>query len=179
VSRPRIIGGSARGRPLQTPARGTRPTPSRVREALFDTLAFIPRGLFLDLYAGSGALGLEAASRGWNAICVELGADAASVIRHNARTLGLTLEVRQQDALAVARSLSGAVDVCCAAPPYPDHLPSIFQALLDSGCVRPSGRYVFQHPTGLDLTLTLAGSPVTPDVRRYGSNSLTIVRVPG
>jgi len=177
VARPRIYGGSARGRPLATPRSGTRPTPGRIREALFDILAFEPRGLFLDLYAGSGALGLEAASRGWRAICVDLGREAVEVIGRNARDLGLEVEVRRADALAAARALRGRVDVCSAAPPYPDDLGAIFQALLDSGCVRPGGRYVFQHPTGLALRLTADGAPVEGDVRRYGSNALTLVRV--
>lgn len=177
MSRPRIIGGSARGRPLATPERGTRPTPSRVREALFDILAFVPPGLFLDLYAGSGALGLEAASRGWRAICVERDAAAAAVIRQNARSLGLGVDVRQQDALAVARALHASVDVCCAAPPYPDDLGRIFQALLDSGCVRPGGRYVLQHPSHFVPELSLAGEPVQPQVRRYGSNALSLVAI--
>jgi 16S rRNA (guanine966-N2)-methyltransferase len=177
VARPRIFGGSARGRPLSTPRSGTRPTPGRVREALFDILAFEPRGVFLDLYAGSGALGLEAASRGWRAICVDLGREASDVIRHNARDLGLEVEVRRGDALAIARSLRGEIDVCSAAPPYPDDLNAIFQALLDSGCVRPGGRYVFQHPTGRVPALLVAGAPAPTDLRRYGSNALTIVRV--
>jgi 16S rRNA (guanine966-N2)-methyltransferase len=176
VPRPRIFAGTARGRPLATPRSGTRPTPGRVREALFDILAFAPRGVFLDLYAGSGALGLEAASRGWRSICVDLGREATEVIRRNARDLGLDVEVRRGDALAVARALRGSVDVCSAAPPYPDDLSSIFQALLDSGCVRPGGWYVFQHPTGRPPQLTHAGAPLIGDVRRYGSNALTIVR---
>lgn len=178
VARPRIFGGSARGRPLATPRSGTRPTPGRVREALFDILAFEPRGVFLDLYAGSGALGLEAASRGWRAICVDLGREASEVIRRNARDLGLDVEVRRADALAAARALRGAVDVCSAAPPYPDDLDGIFQALLDSACVRPGGRYVFQHPTGRQPRLLCGGVPATTELRRYGSNALTMVRVP-
>jgi 16S rRNA (guanine966-N2)-methyltransferase len=177
VARPRIFGGTARGRPLATPRSGTRPTPGRVREALFDILAFAPRGVFLDLYAGSGALGLEAASRGWRSICVDLGREATEVIRRNARDLGLEVEVRRGDALTVARSLRGGVDVCSAAPPYPDDLASIFQALLDSGCVRTGGWYVFQHPTGQAPQLTRAGTRVVADLRRYGSNALTLVRV--
>lgn len=177
VPRPRIIGGSARGRPLETPRSGTRPTPSRVREALFDILAFAPAGLFLDLYAGSGALGLEAASRGWRAICVEKSRSAAAVIRRNARSLGLNVEVREADALSSARSLRGEVDVCCAAPPYPDDLARIFQQLLDSSCVRPGGRYVLQHPSSMTPVLLLDGVPATVDRRSYGSNALSIVRV--
>ena len=177
VSKPRIIGGSARGRPLETPRSGTRPTPSRVREALFDILAFEPPGLFLDLYAGSGALGLEAASRGWRAICVEKSRAAAAVIRRNARTLGLSVDVREADALASARALHGQVDVCCAAPPYPDDLPRIFQALLESGCVRPGGRYILQHPSALHPELHLSGVALSIDRRAYGSNALSMVRV--
>jgi 16S rRNA (guanine966-N2)-methyltransferase len=176
VARPRIFGGTARGRPLATPRSGTRPTPGRVREALFDILAFAPRGVFLDLYAGSGALGLEAASRGWRSICVDLGREASEVIRRNARDLSLEVEVRRADALAVARALRGGVDVCSAAPPYGDDLAAIFQALLESDCVRPGGWYVFQHPTGQVPLLTRAGAPVVADVRRYGSNALTLIR---
>ncbi len=141
-------------------------------------LAFTPPGAFLDLYAGSGALGLEAASRGWRAICVERSRAAAEVVRRNARALGLEVDVRLGDALATARTLRGQVDVCSASPPYPDDLPAIFQALLDGGCVRPGGRYVLQHPSGMALALTLDGAPAVTDVRRYGSNALTIVRVP-
>ena len=178
VGRPRIIAGSARGRPLAVPPSGTRPTPGRVRTALFDTLAFTPPGVFLDLYAGSGALGLEAASRGWQAICVERSPAAAAVIRANAAALSLAVTVRVGDALAVARSMAGGVDVCSAAPPYPTDLPSIFQALLDSRCVRPGGRYVFQHPSQLTLALVADGVPVACDVRRYGSNALSWWRVP-
>ena len=178
VPRPRILGGSARGRPLATPRSGTRPTPARVREALFDMLAFRERGTFLDLYAGSGALGLEAASRGWRAICVERSREAAAVVRRNARALGLDVEVHLGDAIASARALRGRVDVCSASPPYPHDLPAIFQAILDSGCVRPGGLYVLQHPSGMAPALRLDGAPVAAEVRRYGSNALTVVRVP-
>lgn len=179
MSRPRVIGGRARGRTIETPKRGTRPTPSRVREAMFDVLAFAPRGVFLDLFAGSGALGLEAASRGWHAICVDLAREASEVIRRNARALGLEVEVRRGDAIAVARDLCGRVDVCSAAPPYPADLPAIFQALLETDCVRPGGRYVFQHPSALVLDLTRDGRPAPVERRAYGSNALTWVRVPG
>lgn len=178
MPKPRVVGGRARGRPLETPRHSTRPTPSRVREAMFDVLAFEPRGVFLDLFAGSGALGLEAASRGWRAICVDLGREAVEVVRRNARATGLDVEVRRGDALAVARSLRGQVDVCSAAPPYPADLPRIFQELLASDCVRPGGRYVFQHPSKLSFELTRDGVAVPVDRRAYGTNALTWVRVP-
>lgn len=145
---------------------------------MFDVLAFAPKGTFLDLFAGSGALGLEAASRGWDVICVDLAREATEVIRRNARGLGLDVDVRRADALAVARALADRVMVCSAAPPYPADLPTIFQALLDSECVLPGGRYVFQHPSALRFDLTFRGAPIEGDRRTYGSNALTWIRVP-
>lgn len=148
-----------------------------MREALFDILAFEPRGVFLDLFAGSGALGLEAASRGWRAICVDRSREAIEVVRGNARALDLAVDARLGDAIDTARALAGSVDVCSAAPPYPADLTSVFQALLDSGCVRQGGRYVFQHPSGAPPVLRPNPGQSVSGMRRYGSNAITIVRV--
>ena len=147
MPKPRIIGGSAKGRALETPRSGTRPSPARLREALFDIVAFEPRGRFLDLYAGSGAVGLEAASRGFDVVCVELSKDAAAVIARNARSLGLPVEVVRGDALAYAARHPAGFDVVFAAPPYPLDLRAVFLGLLSSGAARPGGLYVLQHPT--------------------------------
>lgn len=89
----RIISGTAGGRRLQTPrGSGTRPTSDRVREALFSRLehrGLLPGGNVLDLYAGSGALGLEAASRGAGLVLlVESRRDAAQVIAANIKAVG-------------------------------------------------------------------------------------------
>lgn len=177
MSRPRIVGGSAKGRPLKTPASGTRPSPARLREALFDIVAFEPKGRFLDLYAGSGAVGLEAASRGFTAVCVELSKPAAAVIAENAKDLGLAVEVVRGDALAYAREHPGRFGIVFAAPPYPLDLAAVFRDVLRSGAAEPGGLYVLQHPS--DFVVDLAGDRGTaPKVKRYGSNSLTIVRVP-
>ncbi len=146
---------------------------------MFDVLAFEPRGTFLDLFSGSGAMGLEAASRGWQATCVELAADAAGVIRRNAAKLGLQVDVVKGDALAYADANPAAFDVLFAAPPYPDDLSKIFASLLGSGAVAPGGIYALQHPTGFeipDLPAALADAEVR--VKRYGSNSVTLVRAP-
>jgi len=179
VSRPRILGGTARGRELETPRRGTRPSPSRLREALFDVLAFEPRGRFLDLFSGSGAIGLEAASRGWDATLVDLSAGAVAVIRRNAARLGLPAEVVKADALRFAAEQPRAYDVLFAAPPYPADLSRIFAALLASGAVKPGGLYVLQHPTGFalpEMPPALAGAETR--LKRYGSNSVSLVRAP-
>lgn len=179
MASPRILAGTAKGRPLKVPPRGTRPSPVRLREALFDIIAFEPRGRFLDLYAGSGAMGLEAASRGWRAVCVDLSRAAAGVVRDNARSMGLDVEVLLGDAVAYAKAHQGEFDVLVAAPPYPDDLPGIFTALLASGAVRAGGLYVLQHPSEMAspaLPNALAGAEARR--KQYGTNTLTLVRVP-
>ena len=179
MSKPRIIGGTAKGRELDTPASGTRPSPARLREALFSVLAFEPHGEFLDLYSGSGAIGLEAASRGWWATCVELSGKAAAVIQGNAKRLGLNVTVVRGDALAHADAHPGHYQVLFAAPPYPDDLQSIFARLLASGAVAPGGLYVLQHPSAMTVPeLPPALTDASVRVKRYGTNSVTFVRVP-
>ena len=166
MSKPRIIGGVAKGRVLETPKRGTRPSPSRLREALFNIIGFRAKGMFLDLYSGSGAIGLEAASRGWQATCVDLSREAATVIRKNAQTLKLPAEVIQGDALAYAKAHPQAFEIVFAAPPYPLDLESIFSTVLEAQTA--TELYIFQHPT----ELTLVG-----ERRVYGSNTLTLIDV--
>lgn len=120
----RIIAGAARGRRLRVPSDGTRPTTDRVREALFGRLDHLLGGFagarVLDLFAGSGALGLEAASRGAAAVVlVERDRRAAAVARANADTVGLPgVEVV---AVTVAGYLAGPpapFDLVLADPPY-------------------------------------------------------------
>ena len=178
MSRPRILGGSAKGRELDTPRRGTRPSPSRLREALFDILAFEDSGPFLDLFSGSGAVGLEAASRGWDATCVDLSREAATVIQRNAVRAGLRVEVVQGDALRFARAHAGAFGVVFAAPPYDLALTPIFQAILDAGTARPGGLYVFQHPSREPPALHLPAGHDAGREKRYGTNALTLLRRP-
>ncbi|HQR78743.1 MAG TPA: 16S rRNA (guanine(966)-N(2))-methyltransferase RsmD [Actinomycetota bacterium] len=119
----RIIAGAARGRRLKVPAAATRPTSDRVREALFSALesAFGLRDAeVLDLFAGSGALGLEALSRGASrAVLVDRGTEPARVMADNARTVGLpgAQVVRSQ----VEKFLCGApqgFDIVFLDPPY-------------------------------------------------------------
>ena len=176
MSKPRILAGTAKGRELETPRHGTRPSPSRLREALFDILQFEPRGAFLDLYSGSGAIGLEAASRGWQVTCVDLSKNAAAVIRRNAQRSDLAVEVVVDDALRAAKARPGRFGVVFAAPPYPLDLDGIFQAILDAGPLGPDGIYVFQHPSRHAPTLRLPVLVAPGRVKRYGSNALTLLR---
>ena len=119
----RVIAGTAGGRELRTPAgRGTRPTSDRVREALFSALEArdaLSGARVMDLYAGSGALGLESASRGAAEVTlVESDRAAASVIRNNAARLGLRVSVLP---VTVTSALGGAarpLDLVLLDPPY-------------------------------------------------------------
>jgi 16S rRNA (guanine966-N2)-methyltransferase len=177
----RIIGGSAGGRRLRTP-RGdlTRPTTDRVREALFSalesTLGTFDGLRFLDLYAGSGAVGLEARSRGAASVTlVEQDRRTASLAKANAQSVGLT-DVRVVCA-AVARHLAGpaeaAYDVAFLDPPYAMGTPEVVADLtaLAGGWLTPGAVVVVERAT--------RNAPAWPPgyepgrVRAYGETSLS------
>ena len=123
----RIIGGAAGGRRITTPrGAATRPTSDRVREALFSAVEAWCGSLhglrFLDLYAGSGAVGLEAWSRGAGVVTlVEQDRRTAGLISHNARTLGFAKAnvVTGSVAATLRRAPSAPYDVAFLDPPYP------------------------------------------------------------
>ena len=124
---PRIIGGSGKGRRLKAPAGdATRPTGARVRQTLFDILAAaIPDGRFLDAFAGSGGVGLEALSRGARrVVLVDQSRAAFEAVRANLALLvpgGAGVEVLRQDArtaLAALRDRGERFDVVYLDPPY-------------------------------------------------------------
>jgi 16S rRNA (guanine966-N2)-methyltransferase len=122
----RIIAGRAGGRSLLTPAgSGTRPTSDRVREAMFSRLQAVTEldsAVVLDLYAGSGALGLEAASRGAAVVCcVESDRAAARLIERNARALGLPgveVATARVEHWLTRPARSEGFDLVLADPPY-------------------------------------------------------------
>jgi 16S rRNA (guanine966-N2)-methyltransferase len=119
----RVIAGTYRGRPLVAPrGNATRPTADRVREALFSTLGDMSGLEVLDLFAGSGALAIEALSRGAaSATLVDSAASAITAIRRNLETLGMTADVRAASATAflrTARSHGRQYDLVFLDPPY-------------------------------------------------------------
>ncbi|HRF74012.1 MAG TPA: 16S rRNA (guanine(966)-N(2))-methyltransferase RsmD [Accumulibacter sp.] len=135
----RIIGGEWRRRTLRFPdLPGLRPTPDRVRETLFNWLGNDLRGAScLDLFAGSGALGFEAASRGAaRAVLVDSSAKVVAALASNARTLDLDrrLEIVCADAVRFATSVGGCFDVLFLDPPFNqgwiDRLAPIVPSLL-------------------------------------------------
>lgn len=123
MARIRIIAGEARGRRLRGPDdRQVRPTSDRVREALFSILAGrVPGGRFLDLFAGTGANGLEAWSRGAaRVVLVDNSTASMSIIRENVRTMGMTGDLRciQADLPRDLARVDGHFDIIFADPPY-------------------------------------------------------------
>jgi 16S rRNA (guanine966-N2)-methyltransferase len=183
----RIISGRAGGLRLQTPAgRGTRPTSDRVREALFSRLEHLDAlagAAVLDLYAGSGALGLEAASRGAaRVLLVEADRRAAAVARHNVAATGIPgITVA---AASVEQVLAAApdepVDLVLADPPYDvgeEELAAVLRALV-------SHRWL-----GEDALVVVERSARSPEPawprglepegeRRYGETKIWFAGVP-
>jgi 16S rRNA (guanine966-N2)-methyltransferase len=128
----RIVAGTHRGRRLHAPGAGTRPTADRVREALFSILGDVSGLHVLDLFAGSGALGIEALSRGAaGATFVDSAPRAAAAIERNLAALGLSAEVVRRDALAYLRR-AGEVrfDLVLCDPPY-DLAPALTRPLAE------------------------------------------------
>jgi 16S rRNA (guanine966-N2)-methyltransferase len=152
----RIIGGRFRGHRLQAPRAGARPTTDRVREALFNLLASrtdLEGERVLDLFAGSGALGLEALSRGAaEATFVEQHGPALATIRANASALGVEANCRlvRGDAFRFLETASGDYAVIFADPPY--DLAGV-ERLPDAALARlaPAGIFALEHDRGHDF----------------------------
>jgi 16S rRNA (guanine966-N2)-methyltransferase len=169
----RIVAGEYGGRRLHAP-RGTRtrPTADRVREALFSMLGDVSGARVLDLYAGSGALGIEALSRGAaSAVFVERDARAAATIKRNLDALGAEAEVRRQDALRFLASGEGPFDLVFCDPPY-DLAPSPAAALAERVPAVTSGdaRIVTESDKRRPLELPL---PILRE-RTYGDTRIVI-----
>lgn len=151
----RIIAGEWRGRTVETPPGGsTRPTADRVREALFSMLASRLGSLeelrVADLFAGSGALGLEALSRGAaTATFVESDAQAAGVIKRNATKLGASERIRIIAGSALALPRSAPFDLIFADPPYAEGSgTAIVHSVVDSGWLARGGWMIVETGRG-------------------------------
>jgi 16S rRNA (guanine966-N2)-methyltransferase len=178
---PRIIAGTAGGHRLQSPlGRDTRPTSDRVREALFSRLeheGLLDGTRVLDLYAGSGALGLEALSRGARAaVLVEQAATAVRVIRRNIGSTRLAGASVLAD--RVERVLAGEAgepfDLVLADPPYPLTEPALTQVLMrlvDGGWLATPGVVVVERSARTPEPTWPPGL-ARYDERRYGETRL-------
>jgi 16S rRNA (guanine966-N2)-methyltransferase len=176
----RVVGGRFGGRTLVAPrGRATRPTPERVREALFSILGTVEGASVLDLFAGSGALGIEAVSRGAGELTlVDSSAAARAAIRRNLDSLGIGAELRHEAALPFlerAHSRARQYDLVFLDPPYRQAhgLGHELSAALGP-VLSPGARVIAESDrrSPLELSLELL------DERRYGDTLISIYRVP-
>jgi 16S rRNA (guanine966-N2)-methyltransferase len=182
----RITGGDAKGRTLKFPSGSVqRPTSDFLRQALFNILESLADRLFLDLFAGSGAVGLEAASRkASSVVMVEKDKSLAGVIRDNISLCGFSdiCEVIHADVRSVLRDLyekSMRFDVIFADPPYNrGFIGETISALGRYPLIREGGIIVFQHSVREPLP-SIPDGWLLSDQRNYGDNLLTFLRMDG
>lgn len=172
----RVVAGRFGGRRLTAPrGAATRPTADRVREALFSVLGDVSGLTVLDLFAGSGALGIEALSRGaGSAVFVERAAPALAALRENLEALGIEAEVHRGDARAFARNAARdrrAYDLVFLDPPYREAEQIGREAPL-AELIAPGGRLVAESDRRAPLPIDL---PISFE-RRYGD---TVIRIHG
>ena len=180
----RIIGGEFKGRRLLVPGgRKIRPTSDRVREAIFDILG--PTWNFqrvLDLFAGTGSLGLEALSRGIpEAVFVEQGKGALTILRGNVKALSLrsrvwVLPLTVKRGLAVLGEKEEAFDLIFMDPPYGKGLVSkTLEEIVRRGIITPTAVIVAEHSPREETLPPL--SLVLSQQRRYGDTALSFFQV--
>ncbi len=175
----RIVAGAAGGRRLVVPS-SARPTTDRVREALFNVLAArldFDGIRVLDLYAGSGALGLEALSRGAaSVLLVDSDRRATEVIRRNIATVGLPGATVRRGAVSavLAAGAPAPVDLVLADPPYDvpaAQVQVVLAAMVDGGWVTPGSVVVIERPASAPGVVWPSGWEAWLS-RRYGDTRL-------
>jgi 16S rRNA (guanine966-N2)-methyltransferase len=182
----RIVGGRFKGHGLKGPSSSAiRPSSDRLRETLFNILAHaygdpVADAQVIDLFAGTGALGFEALSRGARfALFVDDGAEARAILRANVEALGVggATRVFRRDARALGRAPAGAAyDLAFLDPPYAKNLadPALI-CLRDNGWLAPGALVVVEEAAGVALTATGYESLEARDI---GDSRLHILRAP-
>ncbi len=182
----RIVAGKFRGKQLTSPEDGSiRPTADRTREAMFNILASRLGPSFdglrvLDLFAGTGALGLEALSRGaTHVIFVDTGAEARGLVRDHIEAFGAggVTKLLRRDATALGDAgTMGPVDLVFLDPPYGKGLgEQALQSLKAGGWLKPDTLLVLEE--GSDVTVELPAGFVLDDRRDYGAGAVHILSV--
>ena len=174
----RVIAGRLGGRRLTAPhGMATRPTSDRVREALFSALGDVRGARVLDLYAGTGALGIEALSRGAaHATFVESARTALTALRENLAAMDLAGSARvvSKPVARAAATLPGPFDLIFADPPYAAlaEVPAALAALQAAAAIAPGARVVVEHASR-DAAPAMAGLIPRPS-RAYGDTTVTL-----
>jgi 16S rRNA (guanine966-N2)-methyltransferase len=169
----RVVAGALRGRRFEGPAgTATRPTSDFVREAAFNLVGPVDGAVVLDLYAGSGGLGIEALSRGAaECVFIDSSREACATIEANLARLGLEATVLRRDAARALEALRRPFDLVLCDPPYELDVAAALAPELDR-LLAPDGIVVYQTPARVEPELP--GLAVTTS-RRYGSARLTLL----
>lgn len=177
----RVITGKARGVALKTPnGMQTRPTTDRVKEALFSIIQFdIPGARVLDLFGGTGQLGIEALSRGaTKAVFVDAGEEACKLIRHNLRLTKLEQEasVIRADYLDYLKRSKEKFDIIFLDPPYAEvFLENALKLVTEIDILQTNGIIITERPLGKELPWEFEGYTRSKDYK-YGNTLLALYR---
>lgn len=175
----RVITGKARGVSLKTPeGMLTRPTADRVKEALFSIIRFdVPGARVLDLFGGTGQLGIEALSQGAkSAVFVDAREDACALIRENLKRTHLEGEGRvvRSDYLEYLKRTREQFDIIFLDPPYAEvFLETALNQITEIDILHSGGIIVTERPVGKELTQTFPGYSRSKDYK-YGKTLLAI-----
>ena len=176
----RITGGEARGRGVASPkGQVARPTSSKIRKALFNILgAKIVKANFLDVFAGSGIMGLEALSRGSDKLtCIEIDRKLAKSLEGTLETFNYEASIIVGDARDALKKLSkDHFDIIFADPPYQSNLAQSTVYLVDKNeLLKTDGILIIEHSTSTKLDFEK--TRLYPyDRRKYGQTELTLIK---
>ncbi len=177
----RVITGSARGVRLKTPdGLKTRPTSDRVKEALFSAIQFEVQGArFLDLFAGTGQMGIEALSRGaQSAVFVDEWKNACNLVRDNLQLTKLSDRARivNQDYLSYLKNCRETFDIVFLDPPYAEiFLENALNKISEIDILSDRGIIICERPAEKQLDLEISGLQRCKDYK-YGKTWITIFR---
>ena len=177
----RVISGTKRGIQLKTPTgMDTRPTADRVKEALFSILQFdLPGTKVLDLFGGTGQLGIEALSRGaYHAVFIDQSKSACSTIKENLRRTDFQncTTVVQSDYLSYLQNTREKFDIIFLDPPYAEvFLENSLKLITEIDILQSGGIIVAERPLGKELPWSFLGYTRSKDYK-YGKTLLTLYR---
>ena len=180
----RVISGKARGTTLKTPdGMTTRPTADRVKEAMFSILQFdLPGAKVLDLFGGTGQLGIEAISRGAKScVFVDKNESACGVIRENLRRTGFLEygKIVRSDYLSYLKTTGESFDIVLLDPPYAEEfLENSIKLLTEIDILQSNGIIVCERPFGKELSLDISCFTRSKDYK-YGNTVLALYRKNG
>ena len=177
----RVVAGRARGTVLKTPeGMLTRPTADRVKEAMFSIVQFdLPGAAVLDLFGGTGQLGIEAISRGAkNAVFIDSNENACRLIKENLRRAKMEKEgsVIKADYLSYLSGCKEKFNIILLDPPYADEfLENSLKMITEIDILQSGGIIITERPFGKDLLVEFSGFSRSKDYK-YGNTLVTLFR---